>query len=61
MTLAQKRISEEFLDGIYEIFSLMMTDQIFLKLIDKGKTPTNVYGETKNKNYLEPIQLVGKG
>lgn len=58
--MSQKRISEEFLDGIYEVFSTLMTDQIFLKLLDKNNTTTNVYGETKNKVCLEPIQLVGK-
>lgn len=55
-----QRISEEFLDGIYEIFSILMTDQIFLKLLDKLNTVTNIYEETKRKKYLEPIQLVGK-
>ena len=58
--MAQKRISEEFLDGIYEVFSTMMTDQIFLKLLDEKNTVTNIYEETKQKNYLDPIQLVGK-
>lgn len=55
-----QRISEEFLDGIYEIYSILMTDQIFLKLLDKYNTVTNIYEETKRKKYLEPIQLVGK-
>lgn len=55
-----QRISEEFLDGIYEIFSQMMTNQIFLKLLDEKNTVTNIYQETKSKKYLEPIQLVGK-
>lgn len=58
--MAQKRLSEEFLDGIYEVFSLMLTDQIFLKLLDEKNTVTNVYEETSNKKYLEPLQLVGK-
>lgn len=58
--MAQKRISEEFLDGIYEVYSLMMTNQIFLKLLDEKNTVTNIYAETKQKKYLEPIQLVGK-
>ena len=53
-------ISKEFLDGIYEIYSIMMTDQIFLKLLDNKDTVVNIYGETKQKKYLEPIQLVGK-
>ena len=58
--MAQKRISEEFLDGIYEVFSILMTDQIFLKLLDENNTVNNIYGETKSKKYLDPIQLVGK-
>ena len=58
--MASKRLSEEFLDGIYEIFSAMMTDQIFLKLLDDTNTVTNIYEETKHKKYLEPLQLVGK-
>ena len=58
--MTQKRISEEFLDGIYEVFSIMMTDQIFLKLLDENQTVTNIYEETPKKTYLEPIQLVGK-
>lgn len=58
--MAQKRISDEFLDGIYEAYTILMTDQIFLKLLDEGNTTTNVYGETKEKAYLEPIQLYGK-
>lgn len=58
--MAQKRISEEFLDGIYEAFSLMMTNQIFLKLLDVESTETNIYDETQKKVYLDPIQLVGK-
>ena len=58
--MAQKRISDEFLDGIYEVYSLMMTNQIFLKLLDEGNTATNIYNETKSKKYLTPIQLVGK-
>ena len=58
--MAQKRLSEEFLDGIYEVYSLMMTNQIYLKLLDEKNTVTNIYEETKQKKYLEPIQLVGK-
>lgn len=55
-----QRISEDFLEGIHEIYSTMMTDQIFLKLLDETNTVTNIYEETKHKKYLEPIQLVGK-
>lgn len=54
------RLSEEFLDGIYEVYSTLMTNQIFLKLLDEDSTDTNVYEETTQKKYLDPIQLVGK-
>lgn len=58
--MAQKRLSEDFLEGIYEVYSTLMTDQIFLKLLDEDSTVTNIYEETKEKKYLAPIQLVGK-
>ena len=58
--MAQKRLSEEFLEGIYEVYSTLMTNQIFLKLLDEDSTDTNVYEETTQKKYLDPIQLVGK-
>ena len=54
------KISEEFLDGIYEVFDTLMTDFIYLKLLDENSTVTNVYGESAEKKYLSPIQLVGK-
>ena len=54
------RLSEEFLEGIYEVYSTLMTNQIFLKLLDEDSTDTNVYEETTQKKYLDPIQLVGK-
>jgi len=58
--VAQRRLNEEFLEGIYEVYSTLMTNQIFLKLLDEDSTDTNVYEETTQKNYLDPIQLVGK-
>lgn len=58
--MAQKRLNEEFLEGIYEVYSTLMTNQIFLKLLDEDSTDTNVYEETIQKKYLDPIQLVGK-
>lgn len=58
--MAQKRLNEEFLEGIYEVYSTLMTNQIFLKLLDEDSTDTNVYEETTQKKYLDPIQLVGK-
>ena len=53
-----QRISEEFLDGIYEVYSTLMTDQIFLKLLDEENTDTNVYDETPKKVYLEPNESI---
>ena len=58
--MAHKRLNEEFLEGIYEVYSTLMTNQIFLKLLDEDSTDTNVYEETTQKKYLDPIQLVGK-
>lgn len=58
--MAQKRLNGEFLEGIYEVYSTLMTNQIFLKLLDEDSTDTNVYEETTQKKYLDPIQLVGK-
>lgn len=58
--MAHKRLNEEFLEGIYEVYSTLMTNQIFLKLLDEESTDTNVYEETTQKKYLDPIQLVGK-
>ena len=47
--MAQKRLNEEFLEGIYEVYSTLMTNQIFLKLLDEDSTDTNVYEETTQK------------
>lgn len=55
-----QRLSDEFLNGIYEAYSILMTNQIFLKLLDEKNTETNIYNETKGKKYLDPVQLVGK-
>lgn len=54
------RISDEFLNGIYEVFSTLMTNQIFLELLDEENTETNIYDETPKKQYFDSIQLVGK-
>ncbi len=53
-------IRDAFIDGIHEAFSILMTDQIYLKLLDKEKTSVNIYGETKEKVYLPAVQLIGK-
>lgn len=35
-------IRDAFIDGIHEAFSILMTDQIYLKLLDKEKTSVNI-------------------
>ena len=55
------RVSEEFLDGIYEVYSVLMTDQIYFRFLDEKSTIVNeVYDETITKNYSDPLQFVGK-
>lgn len=58
--MAQERISDVFLEGIHEVFSILMTDKIFLKLLDENSTEINIYNEASVKKYHDPIQLVGK-
>lgn len=53
-------ITQAFLEGMQEVFSTMFTDQIFLKLMDLENTEVNIYGESADKVYREPVQLVGK-
>lgn len=58
--MANLEIQNAFLDGIEEVFSIMFTDRLNLSLMDEEDTITNVYGETKKKQYLSPIPLIGK-
>lgn len=58
--MADLHIQNEFLDGIEEIYSIMFTDRLFLSLMDEENTVTNVYDETPEKIYHEPIQLIGR-
>lgn len=58
--MADLSIQNAFLDGIEEIFSIMFTDRLQLRLLDEESTQTNIYEETTNKVYLDPIQLIGR-
>ena len=58
--MANLEIQNAFLDGIEEIYSIMFTDRLFLSLMDEENTVTNVYDETPEKIYHEPIQLIGR-
>ena len=58
--MADPTIQNAFLDGIEEIFSIMFTDRLQLSLLNEEATQTNIYEETPNKVYLDPIQLIGR-
>lgn len=58
--MADLSIQNAFLDGIEEIFSIMFTDRLLLSLLNEEDTQTNIYEETTDKVYLDPIQLIGR-
>ena len=59
--MADLEIQNAFLDGLEEVFSIMFTDRLQLRLLDEESTEVNIYGEdTTSKVYLEPIQLIGR-
>lgn len=58
--MADLEIQNAFLDGIEEIYSIMFTDRLMLSLMNEELTVTNVYDETPDKIYYDPIQLIGR-
>lgn len=59
--MADLEIQNAFLDGLEEIFSIMFTDRLQLRLLDEESTLLNIYDEeSTEKVYLEPIQLIGR-
>ena len=58
--MADLSIQNAFLDGIEEIFSIMFTNRLLLSLLDEEETIVNIYDETTDKLYLDPISLVGR-
>ena len=58
--MADLDIQNAFLDGIEEIFSIMFTDRLMIMLLDEESTIPNIYGETTDKVYLDPIPLIGR-
>lgn len=63
--MAQQDIQQAFVEGIYEIYSIMFTDGeedgIELSFLDESGTKVDsVYRESKNKKYEEPIILCGR-
>lgn len=58
--MADLDIQNAFLDGIEEVFSLMFTNRLSLRLLDEESTKTNIYEETPDKVYRDPIALIGR-
>lgn len=58
--MADLEIQNAFLDGIEEIFSIMFTDRLQLSLLNEEDTSVNVYEESSEKVYYDPIQLIGR-
>lgn len=54
------KIQNAFLFGIDEIYSIMFTDRLKFSLLNEEDTLLNVYEESSAKQYLDPIQLVGR-
>lgn len=58
--MADLSIQNAFLDGIEEIFSTMFTDRLQLRFLDEEATQVNIYEETTEKVYSDPIPLIGR-
>ena len=58
--MANLEIQRAFLDGVEEVFSIMFTDKLELSLLNEEDTNTNVYKESGNKLYYDPVVLIGK-
>lgn len=53
-------IQQAFLEGIEEVFSIMFTEHCSLYRLDNHATSQDVYGESKAKYYMEPVDLTAK-
>ena len=54
-------IQSAFLDGIEEVYSALLCNDLLLYFLDEESTEVNsIYGETTNKKYLEPYELIAK-
>lgn len=58
--MADLEIQNAFLDGIEEIFSIMFTDRLLFSFLNKEDTNVNIYDESPEKVYHDPIQLIGR-
>ena len=59
-SMADLSIQNAFLDGLEEVYSIMFTNRLELRLLDEDETEVNIYGESPEKVYQNPIQLVGR-
>lgn len=54
-------IQVAFLDGIEEVFSTLLCNHLLLYFLDEDNTTVDsLYGETVEKKYLEPYELIAK-
>lgn len=57
----KNEIQSAFLDGIEEVYSTLLCNHLFLYFLDDENTEINsLYGETLDKKYLEPYELIAK-
>lgn len=57
----KNEIQSAFLDGIEEVYSALLCNHLLLYFLDEESTEVNsIYGETVNKKYLEPYELIAK-
>lgn len=59
-SMADLSIQNAFLDGLEEVYSIMFTNRLELRLLDEDETEVNIYGESPEKVYQKSIQLVGR-
>lgn len=55
------RIKDAFLDGMNDVFSILFNTEVLYYPMDDDETmPDDVYRETDDKRYKDPIGLIGK-
>lgn len=61
MYKASDEIQKAFLEGIEEVYTELLCTDLYIQFLDEDSTEVDdVYGETSNKVYHEPIKLIGK-
>lgn len=58
---ASDEIQKAFLEGIEEVYTELLCTDLYIQFLDTERTVVDdVYGETTEKIYHEPIKLIGK-